>query len=178
MQAIVTSMAFDLDVEQFQAKQASCSRANLDWDDLGLGERRFALITAIEFVEHLECPGRLFYHASRHLAANGTFLMTTPNIHSLLARLRFLVTGKLQQFDEHGDPTHINAIYHPCLERILARHRLCATSTLTYPPAFGGLNSKGSSVVAARLARAFLPRPLAGDILCLRIVHVQPGKLG
>ena len=119
-------MAFHLDVEQFQAKQASCSRANRDWDDLGLGERRFALITAIEFVEHLDVR-KAIDHASRHLAANGTFLMMQPQISFPSARLRFLVTGKLQQFDEHGDPTHINPIYHPCLERILARHRLCAT---------------------------------------------------
>lgn len=160
----------DLDTRHFQAAGATCSHANLDSDDLGLGQRRFGLITAIELVEHLECPGRLFQHVSKHLEPGGTFLMTTPNVHSLLARLRFFVTGELQQFDRYGDPTHINPIYLPCLERTLARHGLFLENRSTYPPRAGGLNSKWTSVFAARLARAFADDPLPGDILCVTIV--------
>ncbi|MFM6476370.1 MAG: class I SAM-dependent methyltransferase, partial [Dolichospermum sp.] len=76
----------DLDIDHFGTEKATCSQANLDYDDLGLGERKFGLITSIELVEHLENPGRLFYHVARHLDNNGYFLLTTPNIHSLSCR--------------------------------------------------------------------------------------------
>src|SRR5437879_1876628 len=75
---------------------AACSEVDLDTaTDLGLTDRKFGLVTAIELVEHLENPGRLFFHVARHLSDEGVFLMTTPNIHSVVCRLRFLLTGKL-----------------------------------------------------------------------------------
>jgi len=94
------------DIKQFRTDKATCSQANLDFDDLGLGDKKFGLITAIEVIEHLENPGRLFSQVSRHLDQQGYFLLTSPNIHSVSCRFKFL-TGKLASFDEKGDPTHI-----------------------------------------------------------------------
>jgi 2-polyprenyl-3-methyl-5-hydroxy-6-metoxy-1,4-benzoquinol methylase len=37
----------DLDNKQFSTRKATCSQANLDYDDLGLGEKSFGLITSI-----------------------------------------------------------------------------------------------------------------------------------
>ncbi len=161
----------DLNLAQFQAT-AGCTQANLDSDDLGLDGRTFGLVTAIEVVEHLECPARLFLHVSRHLAPNGAFLMSTPNLHSLLVRLRFLITGRLQHFDDYGDPTHISPVYLPCLKRTLAHYGLRIRRLWTHPPAEGGLNSKRTSHLAAMLARVLLNDPMPGDVLCL---HIEAG---
>ena len=75
-----------------------CSQADLDNPDLGLGDAKFGLITAIEVLEHMENPGHLLGHVRRHLAADGYFLLTTPNVHSVRARVRFAVSGKARGF--------------------------------------------------------------------------------
>ncbi|HTQ24571.1 MAG TPA: class I SAM-dependent methyltransferase, partial [Candidatus Binataceae bacterium] len=110
----------DGDTEQFAGERGTCSAVSLDTDvDLGLGDRKFGLITSIELIEHLENPGTLFFHVARHLSDDGVFLMTTPNIHSLPCRLRFLLTGKLKDFDSKGDQTHIYPVLLTSLQRIL-----------------------------------------------------------
>ena len=114
----------DLEIQQFGAEKATCSQANLDYDDLGLGERKFGLITSIELIEHLENPGRIFSHVAKYLDDDGYFLLTTPNIHSVSCRLKFLTTGKLASFDEKGDPTHIYPVLLNCLNRVLPRYDL------------------------------------------------------
>ena len=80
----------DIDVKQFKTDKAICSQANLDSDDLTLGHK-FSLITAIEVIEHLENPGRLFYHVQQNLDEDGYFLLTTPNVHSVSCRLKFFI---------------------------------------------------------------------------------------
>ena len=161
----------DQDTAQFATKRASASRADLDYDDIGLGDRKFALITAIEVIEHLENPGRLFHHVARCLANDGTFLITTPNIHSALARMRFFLTGNLKQFDAKGDPTHIYPVLLTSLERILPRHGLQLVERWHYPEA-GSPTSRLSTRVLARLAKFAVPDPDPGDILCLVIRKV------
>jgi len=66
----------------------SCTYADLDNDpDLGLGTAKFALITAIEVIEHVHNPERFLTHAARHIEDNGYFLNTTPNLHSVRTRI-------------------------------------------------------------------------------------------
>lgn len=158
----------DLDTADFATDRATAICANLDYDDLGLGARKFALITAIELVEHLENPGRLFYHVARHLAEDGTFLLTTPNIHSALCRMRFFLTGELKQFDAKGDPTHIYPVLLTALERVLPRHGLRIAERWAYPEV-GSPSSRLSTRLLAGLARLAVPDPVPGDVLCLAI---------
>lgn len=76
----------DLDADKFQSTKAVFHQANLDHDDLNLGNSTFdlisSIISSIKVVEHLENPARLFFHAQKYLSPTGYFLMTTPNIHS------------------------------------------------------------------------------------------------
>jgi len=162
----------DQDVAQFQTKKATCSPANLDYDDLGLGDKKFSLITAIEVIEHLENPGRLFYHVARHLAPDGYFLLTTPNIHSVGCKLRFLVTGNLKSFDSKGDPTHIYPVLLTALNRVLPRYSLKIVKKWGYPGK-GSLISRKSTQILATLLESLLPNPDPGDTLCLMIQKVQ-----
>lgn len=158
----------DLDTGDFATDRATATSANLDYDDLGLGTEKFALITAIELIEHLENPGRLFRHVARHLADDGTFLITTPNIHSALCRMRFFLTGNLKQFDAKGDPTHIYPLLLTALERVLPRHGLRLVKRWPYPEA-GSPSSRFSTRLLAGLARLVVPDADPGDVLCLAI---------
>lgn len=158
----------DLDIADFATDRATVSQANLDYDDIGLENQTYALITAIELLEHLENPGQLFLHVSRHLAEDGIFLVTTPNIHSALARMRFFLTGNLKQFDAKGDPTHIYPVLLTSLERVLPRHGLKIADLWQYPRN-GSITSRLSTRVAAKLVSVFVPDPHPGDILCIAI---------
>jgi 2-polyprenyl-3-methyl-5-hydroxy-6-metoxy-1,4-benzoquinol methylase len=168
----------EADLSQFRSRHARCYQANLDFDpDLGLGAKKFGLITAIELIEHLENPGRFFYHVSRYLADDGYLLLTSPNIHSVLCRFRFLITGKLKQFDEKGDQTHIYPIFLPTLERILPRYGLEICEKWPYPLDGSSLTSRRALKFLAGLLGKVLPNPDPGDILCLLIRRKQTGQL-
>lgn len=163
----------DLDTSQFGTDKATCSKANLDFDDLGLGDRKFGLISAIELVEHLENPGRLFYHVANHLSANGYFLMTTPNIHSVLCRFRFLITGKLKQFDDLGDPTHIYPVLITALERVLPRHQLQIVKRWSYPLDGSSITSRPALKFAVSILSKLIKDENPGDMLCFLIQKVE-----
>ena len=114
-----------------------CSHADFDSPDLGLGEAKFGLITAIEVLEHIENPGLLLAHVRRHLASDGYFFLTTPNVHSVRARVRFAITGKLGGFDRTSvpfEPTHIYPVFITCLDRLLLRYGLETVQRWTYRP--------------------------------------------
>lgn len=158
----------DRDVKQFKTNKATCSQANLDFDDLGLGDQKFGLITAIEVIEHLENPGRLFAHVARHLDELGYFLLTTPNVHSVSCRFKFLLTGKLASFDEKGDPTHIYPVFLSCLDKILPRYSLEIQRTWGYP-AKGSIIYRRTTRLISNFLELVLPHDYPGDTLCLLI---------
>lgn len=158
----------DLDEAQFKAGGASCSKGDIDSDEIELGEQKYGLISAIELVEHLENPGRLFKLVSAHLGEGGYFLLTTPNIHSLRCRLKFFLTGRLASFDEKGDPTHIYPVLLTSLQRLLPRYSLEVVERWCYPERGSLIYRRPLKIVAAGLGLV-LPDLLPGDILCLLI---------
>jgi SAM-dependent methyltransferase len=163
-----TLYGLDRDTSQVGTVHATCTEADLDIaTDLGLSDRKFGLITAIELVEHLENPGRLFFHIARHLSDEGVFLMTTPNIHSVICRLRFLLTGKLKLFDEKGDEGHVFPVLLASLYKILPRYRLMITHKWPYPVNGRSIISRPTLKAIAGVLELILPNSDPGDILCL-----------
>ena len=155
---------------KFGALRATFSQADLDRAaTLGLEAGAFGLITAIEVIEHLENPGRLYFHVSKHLARDGIFLMTTPNIHSVLCRLRFLLTGTLKEFDSKGDPTHIYPVLLSSLQNVLDRHSLAICERFSYPADGKSLTSRPALRAVASVLSLFLPKIQSGDIMCFVI---------
>jgi 2-polyprenyl-3-methyl-5-hydroxy-6-metoxy-1,4-benzoquinol methylase len=82
-----------------------------------VGEGQFDLVTAIEVIEHLESPIGFLRNVGRLLSPRGVAVLTTPNVDSLPARLRFLVGGKIRTMDERSEPTHISPIFVDLLKR-------------------------------------------------------------
>lgn len=158
----------DNDIEQLQTKKATCWQANIDSDDLGFGNKKFGLITSIEVIEHLENPGRFFQHLSGLLAQEGYLLITTPNLNSVLCRLRLLLTGNLRSFDQKGEPTHIYPVFMTPLNRILQNYNLKIVYKCTYPLK-GSITSRPSLKRMSSILSLILKDELSGDILCLLI---------
>jgi 2-polyprenyl-3-methyl-5-hydroxy-6-metoxy-1,4-benzoquinol methylase len=163
----------DANGARFGARRARLVVTDLNCNELDLPRAHYALITAIEVLEHLENPGHFFSLIKRHLAPGGICLITTPNVHNLSCRLRYFLTGRLPAFDQKGEPTHINAVVLTCLERMLAARGLEIRARWTYPER--RTQTFGLPVrLASAALRLVLGDPLPGDTLCLQIRHSTP----
>jgi SAM-dependent methyltransferase len=129
-----------------------------------LGPASFDLVTAIEVIEHVESPIDFLRNVGRLLAPGGVAVITTPNVDSLPARLKFLLAGKIRTMDENSDPTHISPIFLDLLHRqFLPRAGLKLSEHLVFPPDGYQLTRK-TIAWTLRLAAAAFSRPtLVGD---------------
>jgi 2-polyprenyl-3-methyl-5-hydroxy-6-metoxy-1,4-benzoquinol methylase len=83
----------------------------------GLGEGHFSMVTAIEVIEHVEAPIALLRNGRRLLKRGGYMVITTPNVDSIPARVKFLLTEKIRMMDAASEPTHISPIFWDLFER-------------------------------------------------------------
>jgi SAM-dependent methyltransferase len=164
----------DRDPNQFQAYDiARFVCEDLDTCEAeALGTASFNLVTIVETIEHVENPGRLVALASKLLTPRGWMLITSPNIYSLRARLRFLLTGSLPGFETASSKAliqldHLHPVILEAYERKVFRPlNLSVQRSWSYP------ENTGQSVrwfvaVGLRLLRLCLPDKAPGDILCL-----------
>jgi len=92
--------------------------ADLNRDALPYGDDRFALVTCIETIEHLENFREVIREIYRVLQPGGVAIFSTPNILNLRSRLRYLSSGFYNLFgplapDEsaiHTTRGHINPV--------------------------------------------------------------------
>lgn len=92
-----------------------------------LGKGTFGLVTAIEVIEHVESPIGFLRNVGELLAPGGVAVLTTPNVDSLPARLKFFLSGTIRTMDERSEPTHISPLFWDLFVRQylpLARVRL------------------------------------------------------
>jgi 2-polyprenyl-3-methyl-5-hydroxy-6-metoxy-1,4-benzoquinol methylase len=158
----------DRDSKSFGCSAASVFNWDIDREAIDLGAKRFGLITAIEVIEHLENPGHFWDFVSTYLANEGRLLITTPNIHALRSRLRYLFTGDLPFFDRKSDPTHMQPMCLKAATLSMARRRLQIERLWSFP-------LSGSSVFRptiswlAWMLRGLLPDNIPGDVVCVLI---------
>jgi 2-polyprenyl-3-methyl-5-hydroxy-6-metoxy-1,4-benzoquinol methylase len=128
------------------------------------------LAVAVEVVEHVENIGGLLQELSRLLSPDGLILLTTPNVHSVEARLRFLLASHLKQFDAIGDPTHVTPIFLFPFTRILKRHGFSIIDASGYPQDGSSPTSRLSLRMLAKLARFFGAKDApSGDTLYMLV---------
>ena len=141
---------------------------DLDLPVFPLADQSVDLALAVEVMEHVENAGAFLAEVHRVLAPTGSLLLTTPNLHSVEARLRLLLLGKLKQFDSIGDPTHIYPVFSFPFNRLLTRHGLRVAQRWGFPEDGTSPTSRGALKTLAGLARALGVRgDPNGDQLCL-----------
>ena len=77
-----------------------------------LGQGNFSLVTAIEIIEHLDCPRHFIAEIFNLLAPGGYALLSTPNVAHWLSRVHFLFTGVPKFFTQEDflEQRHISPI--------------------------------------------------------------------
>jgi 2-polyprenyl-3-methyl-5-hydroxy-6-metoxy-1,4-benzoquinol methylase len=116
-------VAVERSPDRFACPQAKLIVGDLNDDFAQAVGGPFDAVTAIEVIEHLENPRHLLRQAKQLLKPGGFMFVTTPNIESVPARLRFLMSGDLRMFGRDpafNDPTHITPIHTQMFERMLA----------------------------------------------------------
>lgn len=121
-----------------------------------IGPASFDLIVSVEVIEHVESPINFLRNIARLLAPGGRAVITTPNVDSLPARLRFLLGGKIRMMDEFSDPTHISPIFVDLFRRqFLPKAGLRMADHKVFPPNGYQLTRQPVASLLASLSRAF-----------------------
>jgi len=139
---------------------------NFDQPDFAsqLGIRNFDLVTAIEVIEHVESPIGFLRNIGNLLVPGGAAVITTPNVESLPARLKFLLRGKIRTMDEQGEPTHISPIFTDLLDRQYLKRTLLELREHYVFPANGfQLSRRMFSVILGTLAGLLPGESIKGD---------------
>lgn len=140
-----------------------------------LGRGRFEIVTAVEVIEHLESPLAFLRNVRALLSPDGVALLTTPNLDSIAARLKFLLKGKIRLMDEHGDATHLSPIFWDLLSRqYLPRAGLRLVTRDVYPPGGFAVGRPTYRPVLRAVAPFFRRGALVGDVHVL-VLAAQTG---
>jgi SAM-dependent methyltransferase len=92
--------AVEIDAPSFKFPGVKPRFIDLNSDFSNQIERRFGLVTALEILEHLDCPRHFLREIHGLLNPGGYLLFSTPNIANWTGRLRFLLSGEQRQFRE------------------------------------------------------------------------------
>ena len=129
-----------------------------------LGLASFDLVFAVEVLEHVESPVNFLRNVRRLLKPRGVSVITTPNVDSLPARLKFLLTGKIRMMDEGSDATHISPVFFDLFCRqFLTLAGLKIVEHQTFPQNGYQLTRRPVASALALAARAFPGVALHGD---------------
>jgi SAM-dependent methyltransferase len=158
-------LAVDTNTERFRA-DVPFARLDLNQVDFAsaLGEARFDFVSAVEVIEHVENPIGFLRNVSRLLQPDGVAVITTPNVDSAPARVKFLLRGKLRFLGDACDDTHISPIFWDLLTRqCLPRAELQLVGHHLYPPNGYKVNLPRSAWAFRILARFLSGPALLGD---------------
>ena len=158
-------LAVDRDSAVYEGKHRFVAQ-DFDQADFArrLGVASFDLVVAVEVIAHVASPINFLRNIATLLSPEGVAVITTPNVDSLPARLKFLVKGNLRMMDKGSDATHISPIFSDLLRRqFLPRAGLQLREHLLSPPKGYPLTRKPLAWPLALAASGFPGDSVLGD---------------
>jgi len=109
----------DYNPEQYKVKLVHNQFCDLN-GPIPFEDNSFDVVFSTEVIEHLYNPHNLVNEAWRVLKPGGMFFITTPNVHSIMQKLRFLFSDKIGWFIEadYEGSGHIHPIFDFLMERM------------------------------------------------------------
>jgi SAM-dependent methyltransferase len=110
----------DCDPSQYKLKTVNVQYCDLN-GSLPFDPQTFSICFATEVIEHLYNPQNLIDEVWRILKPGGMLFLTTPNVHSLMQKVRFLFSDGFGWFHESDyiGSGHIHPIFDWLLERMV-----------------------------------------------------------
>jgi len=112
--------SIDIDPGQFMVEGLDCNFCDLN-ETAPFDDKSVDVWLSIEVIEHLNDPQNLIDEAHRVLKDDGVLFITTPNVHSIEQKLRFMLQGEFYWFrDKDFDGLgHIHPIFDWLLRRMI-----------------------------------------------------------
>jgi 2-polyprenyl-3-methyl-5-hydroxy-6-metoxy-1,4-benzoquinol methylase len=102
---------------ELRALGATFCQADLN-GTLPYADQSFAVVAAVELIEHLENPRRLIREIHRVLRPGGIAVVTTPNLESFTSLLSLVLRGYPSAFSDGNYPAHITPVLEIDLRRM------------------------------------------------------------
>jgi 2-polyprenyl-3-methyl-5-hydroxy-6-metoxy-1,4-benzoquinol methylase len=167
--------AVELDAKKFGVPEVTPLAIDLNGEFAKALGRRFAVVTAIEIIEHLDSPRHFLSQARDLLDEDGLLLLTTPNIAEWMGRIRFLITGTLRYFDDgqYEYNHHVSPLPAAQMRHLLAEVGLDIVASKTAGTFFGPL--KMACMLPLWLPfRVFAGRSAMGDVNLYMLRRIAP----
>jgi SAM-dependent methyltransferase len=114
--------ALDIDPAQYKISEVACRYCDLN-GRIPYDDETFDVCFSIEVIEHLHNPQNIINEIHRVLKPNGMLFLSTPNVHSIAQKLRFLFSDEFHWFrDKHFRGLgHIHPIFDWLLKRMIEK---------------------------------------------------------
>lgn len=111
--------AMDMDPANYKLKSVNCAFCDLN-KDFPVQTASFDNCFATEVIEHLKNPHNLIEEAHRVLKPGGMLFLSTPNVHSVMQKIRYALSDNLGWFYEADflGSGHLHPIFDWLLERM------------------------------------------------------------
>lgn len=113
--------AVELDHDRFRLQGVEAIAIDLNSAFADMIDAPFHIVTAIEIIEHLDCPRHFLRQVHDLLADGGYVLLSTPNLGNWTGRIRFLLQAEHRYFkvSDYHEQRHISPITHNHMQLML-----------------------------------------------------------
>ncbi len=169
--------AIEPKVERFQLGDINPLAIDLNSEFCAKFDRSFALISAIEIIEHLDAPRHFLLQVRTLLQEGGYLLLTTPNVSNWIGRIKFLLSGNLRWFEEaqYRKMRHISPITDVQMRLMLNEIGFHLVDSISAGDFSGPLKLLVTAPIRF-LCRLIFGREVLGDINIYLAIKSDPTK--